>query len=167
MSKFNRISTKELVEKIEKLAKSKMAHEPIVSLEAFREMKKKTAEPKTVLVIEDDETMRAAIKRILDSEGYKTKLAADATDLSKVLDDSPIDLIILDIGLPWINGFELAQMLKENRDLKNIPLVFISGKATDEDVKHAFELGADEFIKKPFDVDKLKKTVMTLLKLNE
>jgi two-component system, OmpR family, aerobic respiration control protein ArcA len=165
--KDKKISTKDLVKKIEKITKSRIAGQEVVSLDDFREAQKKL-DPKTILVIEDDETMRNAIKRILETEGYILKLAADATELSSLLDDNhPVDLILLDIGLPWINGFELAQLLKEHKDLKKIPLVFVSGKASEEDMKKAFEIGADDYIKKPFDVEKLKKTVSTLLKLNE
>lgn len=164
--KDKKISTKDLVSKIEKMTKSRIAGQDVVSLDQFREAKKKL-DPKIILVIEDDETMRMALKRILESEGYVLKLAADATELSTVLDDQPVDLILMDVGLPWVNGFELAQLLKEHKDLKKIPLVFVSGKATDDDMKKAFDIGADDYIKKPFDVDKLKKTVHTLLKLNE
>lgn len=164
--KDKKVSTKDLVKKIEKMTKSRIAGQEVVSLDDFREAKKKL-DPKVILVIEDDETMRMALKRILESEGYVLKLAADATELASVLDDTPIDLILLDVGLPWVNGFELAQLLKEHRDLKAIPLVFVSGKASEDDMKKAFEIGADDYIKKPFDVEKLKKTVQTLLKLNE
>ena len=164
--KHKKISTKDLVDKIEKITKARIASQEVVSLDAFREVKKKL-DPKIILVIEDDETMRAALKRILEPEGYIVKMAADATELSTVIDDEAVDLILLDIGLPWINGFELGQMLKEHRDLKKIPLVFVSGQNSEEDIKQAFAIGADDFIKKPFDVDKLKKTVHTLLKLNE
>jgi two-component system aerobic respiration control protein ArcA len=160
-----KINTKDLVDKIEKMTKARIAGQDVVPLDQFREAKKKL-DPKVILVIEDDETMRLAMKRILESEGYVTKLAADGTELSMVLDDYPVDLILMDVGLPWINGFELAQLLKDHRDLKKIPLVFVSGKSSDEDIKKAFELGADDYIKKPFDVEKLKKTVDTLLRLN-
>ncbi|MEN0058475.1 MAG: response regulator transcription factor [Bdellovibrio sp.] len=163
--KDKRINTKDLIEKIEKMTKARIAGQDVVSLDQFREAKKKL-DPKVILVIEDDETMRLALKRILESEGYVTKLAADGTELSTVLDDHPVDLILMDVGLPWINGFELAQLLKEHRDLKKIPLVFISGKTSEEDMKKAFEIGADDYIKKPFDVEKLKKTILTLLRLN-
>ncbi|HPI39765.1 MAG TPA: response regulator [Pseudobdellovibrionaceae bacterium] len=163
--KNRKINATDLVNKIEKLAKSRIAGQEVVPLDAFRETKKKL-EPKSILVIEDDESMRSALKRILDSEHYISRIAADATELSSVLDDHPVDLILLDIGLPWINGFELAQMLKEHRDLKAIPLVFISGSASDEDVKKAFKLGADDFLKKPFDIELLKKTLSSLLRVN-
>ncbi len=164
--KNKRINTQDLVNKIEKMTKARIAGQDVVPLDQFREAKRKM-DPKVILVIEDDETMRLALKRILEIEGYVTKLAADATELSTVLDDHPVDLILMDVGLPWINGFELAQLLKENRDLKKIPLVFVSGNSTEEDMRKAFDLGADDFIKKPFDVDKLKKTVRTLLKLQD
>lgn len=160
-----RINTKDLVGKIEKMTKARIASEPVVDLKNFREIKKKM-DPKTLLIIEDDESMRAALQRIFEPEGYLLKIAADATELAKVLDDAPIDLILLDVGLPWVNGFELAQLLKDHKDLKRIPLIFVSGTTSEEDVKKAFELGADDFIKKPFDVEKLRKTVATLLKLN-
>src|SRR5437868_4296317 len=119
------ISTKKLVDKIRKMTRNKIIRENVVSLADYRNLKKRD-EPKTILVVDDDETMRQALKRIFESEGYKVLLAADGTQLSQVLDESPLELIVLDIGLPWINGFELCKLLKENEDLKKIPLVFIS-----------------------------------------
>jgi two-component system, OmpR family, aerobic respiration control protein ArcA len=160
-----RINTKDLVKKIEKITKERMTKESVVDLGQFRDLKKKEI-PKTLLVIEDDETMRSAMKRIFEADGMVVKTAADGTQLALVLDDSPIDLIILDIGLPWVNGLELAKLLKEHDDLKHIPLVFVSGKTSEFDVKRGFEAGADDYIKKPFDIDKIKKTIHTLLKLN-
>ena len=157
--------TKILVDKIEKLTKERLLSESIVSLEEFRKLKNKK-ENKCILIIEDDETMRAAMKRLFEGKGYNVKTAADGTQLSTVLDDSPIDLIILDIGLPWINGYELAKLLKEHEELKEIPLIFVSGKTSELDVKRGFDVGADEYIKKPFDVEHMKKVVQQLLKVN-
>jgi two-component system aerobic respiration control protein ArcA len=161
-----KINAKDLISKIEKIAKSRMAQESVVQLDNFRDLKKKI-EPKTILVIEDDETMRSAMKRIFEMDGFIVKMAADGMELSGILDDTSPDLILMDIGLPWLNGFELAQMLKVHKDLKKIPLVFVSGKTGDEDIKRAFEIGADDFIKKPFEIEKLKKTVATLLKISQ
>lgn len=165
MSK-GKIDTTDLVKKIEKLTKERMTQESVVDIRAFRDLKNKET-PKTLLVIEDDETMRNAIKRIFEAEGLSVKTAADGTQLSSVLDDNPIDLIIMDIGLPWVNGIELAKMLKEHDDLKRIPLIFVSGKTSDFDIKRGFEAGADDYIKKPFDIEKIKKTVHTLLSLSK
>lgn len=161
-----KINAQDLIDKIEKITKSRMASGEVVELQNFRDLKKKT-DPKTILVIEDDETMRAAMKKIFEMDGYIVRLAADGTELASLLDNVSPDLILLDIGLPWLNGFELGQLLKEHKDLKKIPLVFVSGKTSEEDIRKAFEIGADDFIKKPFEIEKLKKTVATLMKISK
>ena len=151
-----KLSTSDLIRKIEKLTKQRIAGQEVVALDQFRDAKNKI-QPTTILVIEDEETQRNSLKRILESDGYQVKLAADSAELTSILDeDHEIHFIIMDVGLPWINGFELAQMIKEHRDLKKIPLVFLSGQATDEDLQKAREVGAADYIKKPFDIDKLK-----------
>ena len=166
MSIDKKFDTKDLVAKIDKLTKSRIKSSKVVSLAEYKKVKSKQ-EPSTLLVIEDDETIRRAIKKIFEDEGHRVITAADGTQLSGVLDDSPIDLIILDVGLPWVNGFELAKLMKENSDLKDIPLIFVSARTSELDIKRGFDVGADDYIKKPFDIDKLKKSVGTLLKLNE
>ncbi|MBN8538821.1 MAG: response regulator [Deltaproteobacteria bacterium] len=143
-----------------------MASGDIVDLKSVRDLKEKKRKP-SVLVIEDDDTMRAALKRILESDGLDVRSAADGTQLGEALGDVPVDLILLDVGLPWINGLELAKLLKEHEALKDIPLVFISGKTSEFDIKRGFEAGADDYIKKPFEIEKVKKAVRTLLKLNQ
>jgi len=160
-----KINASDLIQKIEKLTKERIASQEVVSLDNFRDFKNKI-DPKTLLVIEDDETMRAALKRIFEQDGFSVRTAADSSELTAILEEVTPDLILMDVGLPWLNGFELAQMLKEHKDLKQIPLVFVSGKTSDEDVKRAFEVGADDYVKKPFDIDKLKKTVQTLLRIS-
>lgn len=160
-----KINAQDLIARIEKMTKARMATGEVVQLDNFRDLKKKI-DPKTILVIEDDETMRAAMKKIFELDGYIVKLAADGTELATLLDSVSPDLILLDIGLPWLNGYELGQLLKEHKDLKKIPLVFVSGKTSDEDIRKAFEIGADDFVKKPFEIEKLKKTVATLLKIS-
>lgn len=158
-----KISTEDLIKKIEKLTKQRMAEQPVVNLGDFRSAQKKM-NPHTILIIEDDETQRLSLKRIFETDGYQTLLAADSAELTALLDqDRQVHLIIMDVGLPWINGFELAQMLKEHRDLKKIPLVFLSGQAEDEDFEKAREVGAADYIKKPFDIDKLRRRIDELL----
>jgi two-component system aerobic respiration control protein ArcA len=161
-----KIDAKELVAKIERLARERMASGDVVDLKSVRDLKEKKRKP-SVLVVEDDDTMRAALKRILESDGLDVRSAADGTQLGEALGDVPVDLILLDVGLPWINGLELAKLLKEHDALKEIPLVFISGKTSEFDIKRGFEAGADDYIKKPFEIEKVKKTVRTLLKLNQ
>lgn len=160
-----KIDAKDLVAKIEKLARERMASGDVVDLLSLRELKEKKKR-RSILVVEDDDTMRAALKRILESDGFDVRSAADGTQLGDALGDMSVDLILLDVGLPWINGIELAKLLKEHDSLREIPLVFISGKTSEFDIKRGFEAGADDYIKKPFDIDNVKKTVRTLLKLS-
>ena len=106
--------TSDLIKKIERLTKQRMSEQPIVSLDEFRGAHKKM-NPQNILVIEDDETQRMSLKRILEAEGYTALIAADSAELTTLLDEEKdIHLILMDIGLPWINGFELAEMMKEH-----------------------------------------------------
>jgi len=158
------MNTKDLVSRIEQITKERMAKEQVISFKDFHGLGK-SYEPYTILIIEDDETIRKAMHRIFEDEDYRVISAADGTQLAKVLDNSPIDFITLDIGLPWVNGYELAELMKGHKDLKQIPLIFVSGRTSETDIKKAFQVGADDFIKKPFDINVLKKTVRTLIRL--
>jgi two-component system aerobic respiration control protein ArcA len=159
--------TSDLINKIEKLTKQRMSEQPVVSLDEFRGAHKKM-NPKNILVIEDDETQRLSLKRILEAEGYTTLMAADSAELTAVLDEEKeLHLILMDIGLPWINGFELAEMMKQHPDLKKLPLVFLSAQAEQEDFDKARAVGAVDYIKKPFDIEKLKSVISKLLSENK
>jgi two-component system aerobic respiration control protein ArcA len=156
--------TTDLINKIEKLTKQRMSEQPVVNLDQFRDAQKKM-HPKNILVIEDEETQRASLKRILEAEGYTPMMAADSAELTAVLDEEKdVHLILMDVGLPWINGFELAEMMKQHPDLKKLPLVFLSAQAEQEDFDRAREVGAADYIKKPFDIEKLKQVIAHLLK---
>lgn len=161
-----KINTKSLIDKIEKMTRERISKTDVVSLDAFRHLKK-SEDPATILVVDDDETVRMSLKRLFEDDGHRVLTAEDGTQLTNVLDGNPIHLIILDVGLPWINGFELAQMMKEHDDLKTIPIIFVSAHREDRDVKKGFQVGASDYIKKPFDLQQLRKTVHTLLELNK
>jgi len=159
-----KINTQDLVGQIERLTRERMRQENVLDLAQVRKLKERKT-PRTILLIEDDETIRAALKRVFEGDGYRVLAVADGTQLSTVLDDVPPDLIMLDIGLPWINGFELAEMMKAHDDLNEIPLVFLSARTGDEDVRRGFDVGADDYIKKPFDIEQVKRIVNTLIQL--
>lgn len=143
-----------------------MSEQPIVELDQFRAAHKKL-HPTNILVIEDDETQRHSLKKILEADGYAPKMAADATELSHILDqENEIHLIVMDVGLPWINGFELAQMIKDHNELRRIPLIFLSGQANPEDIEKARQVDADDYIKKPFDIDFFRARIKELLDLS-
>lgn len=159
-----KINIQSLVDQIEKITKEKIANESVVSLDEYRKLKNKTKQKLHVLVIEDDETMRKALVKLLESEDYTVISAADGTQLEKVFSKDSVDLILLDIGLPWVNGLELTKVLKSHEDLKDIPVVLISGLGSQEDLDRGLKFGAEAYIKKPFDVDLLKTTVRNLIR---
>ena len=159
------MNLKSLVDKIRRLTRERMVESDVVDFSALRKIPVKSV-PKNVLVVEDDLTVRSSIERVLNQEGYRVMTAGCARELTEVLDDTPLDLILLDVGLPWINGFELAKMMKEHDDLKKIPLIFVSAQCDPDDLKKGFAVGADDFITKPFEIRELKNAVQTLLQLS-
>ncbi|MBP9707629.1 MAG: response regulator [Oligoflexales bacterium] len=151
-------SHKNLRKQIESIKKQKIAARKIVSLEEFRLLKTSSESP-TVLVVDDDEIMRNAIKRILEAEGYEIALAKDGLELSKIIEARRLDLILLDVNLPWVDGIELCQLIKSHHSLKNVPLILISGRKSREDIERGFEAGCDDFIGKPFEVDHITSVI--------
>lgn len=164
-SMSKKIDLKELVERIARLTRERIVSEDVVSLDNYKNFANVKIPP-TVLLIEDDDTQRKSLQRILTASGYRVLAAASGAELSTVVGESVIDLILLDVGLPWINGFELAQMMKEHRDLQNVPFVFISAQSDIDTMKKGFRVGAHDFIRKPFEITTVQKTVHTLLKLS-
>ena len=153
---------KTLRRKIESIKRQRIVSNKVVSLADFRELKERP-ETQTILAVDDDEVMRSALKRILETDGYQVVLAKDGLELSKVLETTPLDLILLDINLPWVDGFELCRLLKGHHSLKTVPLIMISGRSTPEDIKNGFDAGCADYVTKPFDVEEMSHKVRRIL----
>jgi len=134
----------------------------VVSLEEFKSLNKKKS-VRTILVVDDDQIIRNAIKRVFEGDSIRVLTAKDAMEFSRVLENEELDVILLDIGLPWVNGYELCGLLKSQPSLRDLPVAFVSGNKTEDDVRRGFEAGCDEYITKPFEVEDLKKVVNRLL----
>jgi len=158
------ISTKKLATEIERIKKRRILDSKVVSLEEYRKIHKQK-DKHHILVVDDDESTRKVLKRLFEKDGYHVALASDATELVSLLESQPTQLILLDVNLPWVNGFELCKLLKDHHDLKDVPIVFISGRKSEVDKKHAFKLGAHDYITKPFNVKEIRETVRTLINL--
>ena len=114
-----------------------------------------------VLLVEDDSQIREVIG---DYFGRREKIALDLAQdgnmgLTKILNEE-YDLIILDVMMPGIDGFELCKIIRKRSD---IPVVFLTGKVREEDVLYGYELGADDYIVKPFSIAILYSKLMALL----
>lgn len=105
---------------------------------------------KTILVVDDEEDIRETLKVLLEKNNYKTILAVDGQDCLDKLDKLLPDLVLLDIMMPGISGWEVASTIKSNSKTKHIPVVFLTGKA--DDLSRSMGLnGAEDYIAKPFD----------------
>ncbi len=145
---------------IESMQKRRLAQQKVVDLSSYRDLQVQKRAVH-VLVVDDDEIMRNALKRILEIDGYQVRTAQDGMELSQTLESSRLDLILLDVNLPWVDGIELCQILKTSPAYRDVPLVMISAKTGEEDIKRAFKAGCDDYITKPFDVTHLSQVVRT------
>lgn len=105
---------------------------------------------KRILLIEDEEDIAALIKLQAEMSGYKLHVEVDGINGYRAIEREKPDLVILDIMLPGQNGLDVCRKMKSNPDLKNIPVVIITAKGEELDVVLGLELGADDYIPKPF-----------------
>ena len=118
---------------------------------------------KTVLVVDDDGPIRALCRASLENAGFRVLEAANGhAALASVQAQHP-DLILLDIMMPGISGWEVTSALLADRSTDEVPIVFISARTELADRMRAFELGAQGYLTKPFDPDVLAETVTTVL----
>ena len=115
----------------------------------------------SVLVVDDDAPLREFIRVNLEAEGFSVREAASATDGLAALDEEPPDLILLDVMMPQMDGWEMLRRVQERHGVEAIQVIMYSGKL-DEAAK-AEEHGAQAFIGKPFDPSKLLEATKQLL----
>ncbi len=117
-----------------------------------------------VLYIEDNFSSMFLIKNVLGAEGYEVIGAETGREgLAKAIEDKP-DIIITDIELPDIDGYEIIEILKKNGETAHIPVIAMTVHMTNMDRKNAFEAGCDGYIPKPIDVEDLPGQLESILK---
>jgi len=119
--------------------------------------------PKTVLVVDDDRPMRALCRVSLEEAGLRVLEAAGGEEALELVRDERPDLILLDIMMPGISGWEVTSALLADRSTDQIPIIFISARRELADRVRAFGLGAQDYVTKPFDPTALAKTVAKTL----
>jgi len=108
-----------------------------------------------ILVVEDQPAMQRNIRVGLTMAGYDVVTAADGIEALAVLGAQPVDLILADIAMPRMNGYQLYEALRANSRWALIPFVFVSARALDSDVRFGKQLGADDYLVKPFQLEDL------------
>ncbi|MEE8423718.1 MAG: response regulator [Thermodesulfobacteriota bacterium] len=129
--------------------------------------KKREAFTLKILVVEDELTNRMVLQKLLQEVG-ECELAENGEDgLTIAMSDNPPDLVLLDIVLPGIGGFDVCKKLKADPKTKEIPVIFVSGKENIKDITKGFMLGAVDYITKPFHKEEVKARVETHLSLKK
>ncbi len=119
-----------------------------------------------VMVVDDEHSTCHLVRTILRSMGHEVMLSYDGEDaLKRLCGDgvSPPDLIILDVMLPKLSGYEVAQRIKANARLRNIPIIFFSARSKHELEEKAHEIGAVGVIPKPFAIEDFQKIIVAAL----
>jgi DNA-binding response OmpR family regulator len=116
-----------------------------------------------VTVVDDDREVRDLLGERLERLGYEVRTVSNGLRLVSTLHVDRPDLILLDVMMSWIDGFELCRSLKQNDEFRDIPVVFISGKTASEDMDRGIECGAVDYFPKPLDVERLVERVAEII----
>lgn len=120
--------------------------------------------PKHILLVDDDALMRRSLAFNLQQSGYTTSAAASGEDALQLARIDPPDLVLLDIGLPGMDGLEALQRLKGSL---GVPVIFLTSRRRELDEVLGLELGADDYVTKPFDLDVLLARIKAVLRRQE
>ena len=117
-----------------------------------------------ILIIEDEEHIVELIKFNLESNGYKVSYAFNGRDGIKRVEMEKPDLVLLDLMLPEIDGIAVCNRIKSNREIKQIPIIMLTAKSSETDKIIGLEIGADDYITKPFSIRELLTRIKVILR---
>lgn len=118
---------------------------------------------KSVLVVDDEEIITSLVSTILTKAGYEVYTCNTGEEALKLASEKGPDLILMDIKMPGLSGYEVTSTLKKDQALANIPVVFLTGKTPDEDAGQSFKSGGATLLRKPIDSQQLKDVVQLCL----
>jgi DNA-binding response OmpR family regulator len=113
----------------------------------------------TILVVDDAPDLLRNIAEMLQESGYQVATATDGTEALQVLQTRHIDLILTDIAMPKLNGYQLYEQVRRNPDWVHIPFIFLTGRSLSSDVRYGKELGVDDYLIKPMEIEDLAAAV--------
>lgn len=119
-----------------------------------------------ILVAEDEKDIRELIAFTLRFAGFDVLVATNGVEAVEVAEAEKPDLVILDVRMPRMSGYEACRRLKENPQTASLPVVFLSAKGQDSEIRQGLESGAEEYILKPFAPDELIQQVRDILNRN-
>lgn len=117
----------------------------------------------TVLVADDDDDVLALVVRRLERDGYKVITARDGAEALRLAQENLPDLAVLDVMMPHLTGYEVTEHLRQEAATERIPVILLTARVQEADVKRGFSVGADDYIKKPFSPQELRSRVQAVL----
>ena len=117
-----------------------------------------------ILIVDDEKNVAELIKYNLEIAGYETKVVHDGKSALDAVTSESFDLVILDIMLPEIDGLSILRYIKSNDLIKNTPIIMLTAKSTGSDIVLGLEIGADDYIVKPFNINELVARVKVQLR---
>jgi DNA-binding NarL/FixJ family response regulator len=105
---------------------------------------------KKILIVDDDMTLRAALTRYLEERGFSVRTASSGSDALNLFQQDPPDLVVSDVMMPGMNGFEFCSELRASRTGQLVPFIFLSGRSELDDRIQGHSIGADDYLVKPF-----------------
>ncbi|HJV70319.1 response regulator [Ideonella sp.] len=118
---------------------------------------------KTILVADDEPSIVVSLEYLLESEGYRVRVARDGNEALAAVQEALPDLILLDVMLPGMNGFEVCKRVRETDGGRGVRIVMLTAKGRDIEISKGLALGADAYVTKPFSTRELMTTVRELL----
>jgi two-component system, chemotaxis family, chemotaxis protein CheY len=120
--------------------------------------------PKHILIVDDSKTVRNLVAFIMKREGYRVTTAVDGLDgLEKLYGADSVDLIISDVNMPNMDGFTFTKNLREQEEYRDLPIIILSTEGQDKDIRQGMNLGANLYMIKPAQPEKLIQNVKMLL----
>jgi DNA-binding response OmpR family regulator len=113
----------------------------------------------SILVVDDQPLSLATLQAALELDGYQIHTASNGLEALEILKVTPIDLIIADIAMPKMNGYQLYEAVRIQAKWVHIPYIFLTARSMDSDIRYGKELGVDDYITKPFQLDDLRATI--------
>ncbi len=117
-----------------------------------------------IFILEDDEDIALSVSEALKTQGFNVCSFKRATEFYSAVEKEKPDLVIIDIMLPDFDGFRVARFLKNRADLSDIPIIFLTARIGEEDKLKGFEIGADDYITKPFSLKELIARIKAILR---
>ena len=121
----------------------------------------------TILIVDDETAARDLLEAVLEKAGYKAEQADGGTSALARAGVAPPDLILLDLMMPWMNGFELCQRLKKDPRTDAVPVIVVTALGEITDKEAALTSGADDFVRKPLDPEDLCARVRAMLRVRQ